>query len=251
MHQLQKVMSYVRRALDDYHMIKENDTVAVGVSAGKDSLTLLAALAEMRRFYPVRYGLKAITIDVGFPGGTDFSPIAAFCNKLGVEYTVVPTDIYQVVFDIRKEENPCSLCAKMRRGALHSAAREAGCNRVALGHHFDDVVDTFCLNLFYEGRLGCFRPVTYLSRSDLFLIRPLLYMPEKEIVYFANQAGLPVIRSKCPADGATERETVHQTVNELDRQFKGIRQKIFSALQSSGLDGFSLDPHEPEDSPGD
>ena len=177
-------------------MIRPGDRVAVGVSAGKDSLTLLYALAELRRFYPVPFTLCAITVDMGFDPPADLSPIRALCQKLDVPYHVVPSDIAKVVFDIRKESNPCSLCAKMRRGALHGYASEIGCNVVALGHHFDDAVETFMLNLFFEGRIGCFSPVSYLSRRKIRLIRPLLYLPEKDIRYFAQKMDLPVVKSQ-------------------------------------------------------
>ncbi|MGM9682126.1 MAG: tRNA 2-thiocytidine biosynthesis TtcA family protein [Eubacteriales bacterium] len=231
------LLSYVRRALDDYSMIEENDRIAVGVSAGKDSLSLLFAMAQIRRFYPKKFELCAITVDMGFPG-TDLSPIRNFCDELDVPYYVVPTEISKIIFDIRKEKNPCSLCAKMRRGALHTAAKEHGCNKVALGHHFDDVVETFMLNLFYEGRIGCFQPVTYLSRSDIHLIRPMIYMPEKDVRYFAKRAELPVIKSPCPADKHTERESMKQLLLALERENKGLRYRIFGAIQRGEVDGF-------------
>ena len=173
MKELQRILSYVRRAADEYEMIRAGDKICVGVSAGKDSLTLLVALAELRRFYPKPFTLCAVTVDLGFPGA-DYSEIEELCRRLSVEYRVVPTEIGKIVFDIRREKNPCSLCAKMRRGALHAAAKEMGCTSVALGHHFDDAVETFMLNLFYEGRIGCFSPVTYLSNTGLYLIRPML-----------------------------------------------------------------------------
>ncbi|MBO7175917.1 MAG: tRNA 2-thiocytidine(32) synthetase TtcA, partial [Clostridia bacterium] len=213
---MKRILSYTRRAVDDYEMIHEGDKIAVGISAGKDSLTLLYALAGLRRFYPKKFELVAITVDMGFEG-MDFTPIRELCEKLDVPYIVAKTEISHIIFDIRKEKNPCSLCAKMRRGALHNAAKEAGCNSVALGHHFDDVVETFMLNLFYEGRLGCFQPVTYLSRKDITVIRPMIYMPEKDVRYFANRVELPVIKSPCPADGNTERESMKQLLHNLER----------------------------------
>lgn len=231
------LLSYARRAIDDYQMIDEGDKIAVGVSAGKDSLTLLVALAQMRRFYPKKFSLIAITVDMGFEG-MDLTPIKKFCEELDVEYHVVPTQISKIIFDVRKEKNPCSLCAKMRRGALHTAAKELGCNKVALGHHFDDVVETFMLNLFYEGRLGCFQPVTYLSRIDLHLIRPLIYMPEKDVRYFASKVTLPVIASPCPADKNTERERMKELLHNLERENKGLRYRIFGAMQRANIDGF-------------
>ncbi len=238
MEHIKRVLSFTRRAVDDYEMIAEGDKIAVGVSAGKDSLTLLCALAEMRRFYPKKFDLVAITVDMGFAEGMDFSPIKALCDELSVEYHVVPTEIYKIIFEVRKESNPCSLCAKMRRGALHKAAVEFGCNKVALGHHFDDVVDTFMLNLFFEGRLGCFQPVTYLSRMNIHLIRPMIYMPEKDVRYFASKVNLPVIASPCPADGNTERAEIGKLLSELDRTYKGLRYRIFGAIQRGNIDGF-------------
>ena len=234
---MKRVLSYTRRALDDYNMIEPGDKIAVGVSAGKDSLTLLCAMAELRRFYPVPFELIAITIDMGFEGA-DFSPIQQLCDQLEVPYHVIPTQISSIIFDVRKEKNPCSLCAKMRRGALHNAAKELGCNTVALGHHFDDAVETFMLNLFFEGRIGCFSPVTYLSRVDLKMIRPMLYMPDKDVRYFASKASLPVIKSPCPADGNTQREEMKQLLKDLDRKHDGLRYRIFGAMQRGEIDGF-------------
>ena len=237
MENIKRVLSYTRRAVDDYEMIRDGDKIAVGVSAGKDSLTLLCALAELRRFYPKKFELSAITVDMGFEGA-DFTRIQKLCDELKVPYTVVPTEISKIIFDVRKEKNPCSLCAKMRRGALHTAAKELGCNTVALGHHFDDVVETFMLNLFFEGRLGCFQPVTYLSRMDLRLIRPMIYMPEKDVRYFAKNAELPVVKSTCPADGNTQREEMKQLLAKLDRENRGLRYRIFGAIQRGEIDGF-------------
>ena len=219
-------------------MIRPDDKIAVGVSAGKDSLALLCALAELRRFYPVPFSLCAITVDLGFPGGTDFAPIRALCEELNVPYHVIPTEIYSVIFEQRKEKSPCSLCSKMRRGALHHAAAELGYNVVALGHHQDDVVETFLLNLFFEGRVGCFSPVTYLSRTKVRVIRPFLYVPEKEIRYFAGKAGLPVIESSCPADGNTERARVKALIASMDQEHRGLRHRLFGAITRGEIDGF-------------
>ena len=237
MEHIKRVLSFVRRAVDDYEMISEGDRIAVGVSAGKDSLTLLCALAELRRFYPQKFELCAITVDMGFDG-TDFSEISRLCEELGVEYHIIPTQISKIIFDVRQEKNPCSLCAKMRRGALNTAAKELGCNKVALGHHFDDVVETFMLNLFFEGRIGCFQPVTYLSRVDVTVIRPMIYMPEKDVRYFASKAELPVVVSACPADKNTEREDMKQLLASLERENKGLRYRIFGAIQRGEVDGF-------------
>jgi len=235
--ELQKMLSLTRKAIDDYSMIEEKDNIAVGVSGGKDSMCLLKALSELRRFYPKKYSLSAVTVDMGFKGA-DFSPVSEFCRENNIEYRIIKTQIAQIIFDVRKESNPCSLCAKMRRGALHTAAKELGCNKVALGHHFDDVVETFMLNLFHEGRIGCFQPVTYLSRIDLHVIRPLIYMPEKDVRYFASKVALPVISSPCPADKNTERETMKQLLHSLERENPGLRYRIFGAMQRSRIDGF-------------
>lgn len=239
MEGMKRILSYIRRAIDDYSMIGDGQKIAVGVSAGKDSLALLCAMAELRRFYPAKFELCAITVDMGFDNA-DFTPIKELCDKLDVPYHIVPTQIAKIIFDVRKEKNPCSLCAKMRRGALYNYAKSIGCDAVALGHHFDDVVETFMLNLFYEGRLGCFQPVTYLSNTDITLIRPMIYMPEKDVRYFASKNILPVIKSPCPADGNTEREEMKQLLHKLEMENKGLRYRIFGAMQRGGIDGFKV-----------
>ena len=237
---MQKMLSYVRRAVDHYHMIEENDRMAVGVSGGKDSLTLLVALAELRRFYPKKFEVVAITLEMGYEE-MDFSAVAALCETLGVEYIRIPTQIKQIVFDIRKEENPCSLCAKLRRGALHEAALAAGCKKVALGHHFDDVIETYMLSLFYEGRISCFKPVTFLDRKGVTLIRPLLYVPEYYVKSFARRHELPIVHNPCPADGSTKREEVKVLLKDLEKQFPGLRDRVFGAIQRYPLDGWAPD----------
>ncbi len=237
MKELKRLLSFTRRAIDDYQMIEDGERIAVGVSGGKDSLALLVTLAELRRFYPKKFDLVAITVDMGFPDA-DFSAIADFSESLNVPFHRVQTDIAKIIFDIRKEPNPCSLCSKMRRGVLHGKATELGCRRVALGHHFDDVVDTFMLNLFFEGRLGCFSPVTYLSRADLYLIRPLIYAQEKDIRYFARHTDLPVMKSPCPEDHQTERENMKTLLKQLEAQNPGLRHRLFGALCRAELDGF-------------
>ena len=246
MNEMKRLLSFVRRAVDDYEMIEEGDRIAVGISGGKDSLTLLAALSEMRRFYPKKYDIVAITIDMGFPG-SDYSEIAEFCRRLKVEYRVVKTDIAKIIFDIRKEPNPCSLCAKMRRGSLHAEAQAASCNKVALGHHYDDAVETFMMNLFFEGRLGCFSPKSYLSNRKLTLIRPLLYATEKDVQYFAGRRRLPVVKSLCPEDHATEREKMKKLLSELERNNKGLRHRIFNAMCKGEIDGFKIIEPKPRE----
>lgn len=237
MKEIQRLLGFCRRAADDYGMIKENDRIAVGVSGGKDSLALLYALSELRRFYPVPFSLSAITVDMGFEG-SDFSAVEAFCEELSVPYRAVKTDIADIIFNVRKETNPCSLCAKMRRGVLHSTAKEMGCNKVALGHHFDDAVETFMMNLFFEGRVGCFSPVTYLSNTDLYLIRPMIYAKESDVEYFVRHATLPIVKSLCPEDRATEREEMKKLLRSLEKDNEGLRHRLFGALTKSGVDGW-------------
>lgn len=237
---MQKLLSYVRRAADHYHMIESGDRIAVGVSGGKDSLTLLTALAELRRFYPYPFSLTAITLNMGYEE-MDFTPVAELCRRLDVPYIQVPTQIKQIVFDIRKEENPCSLCATLRRGALHEAALAAGCRKVALGHHYDDVVETYLLSLFYEGRISCFKPVTYLDRRGITLIRPLLYTPERYIRSIVRRFSLPIVHNPCPADGNTKRQEVKDLIRSLESTHPDLRSHIFGAMQRLPLDGWAPD----------
>ena len=237
MNEMKRLLSFVRRAVDDYNMIEENDRIAVGVSGGKDSLVLLEVLAEMQRFYPKKYEIVAITVDMGFKD-SDYSEIEEFCRRLNVEYRIVKTEIAKIIFDVRHESNPCSLCAKMRRGSLHATAQELSCNKVALGHHYDDAIETFMMNLFFEGRLGCFSPVTYLSNRKIKLIRPLIYAQEKDVSYFARRRTLPVAESLCPEDRATERENMKNLLAELERGNKGLKHRIFTAMCRGEIDGF-------------
>ena len=243
---MQKLLSYTRRAIDHYHMIEAGDRIAVGVSGGKDSLALLVALANLRKFYPKPYEVVAITLEMGYEE-MDFSAVQALCDSLGVEYIRVPTQIKQIVFDIRKEPSPCSLCAKLRRGALHEAALAAGCKKVALGHHFDDVVETYMLSLVYEGRISCFKPVTYLDRKGITLIRPLLYTPEYYIRSFARRMELPIVENPCPADGNTKRQEVKELLRSLEQTHKGLRERIFGAIQRYPLDGWAPDKEKYQD----
>lgn len=245
MNEMKRMLSFVRRAADDYNMIEDGDRIAVGISGGKDSLTLLATLAEMRRFYPKKYEVVGITVNMGFDG-SDYSAVADWCREIGVEYKVVDTEIAKIIFDVRKEANPCSLCAKMRRGSLHAAAQELGCNKVALGHHYDDAVETFMMNLFFEGRLGCFSPVSYLSNRKITLIRPLVYAQEKDVEYFIRKRPLPVIKSLCPEDHATERENMKNLLASLERDNKGLKHRIFNAMCKGEIDGFKLAGRYPD-----
>ena len=236
---MQKILGYLRKAVHEFDLLQDGDVVAVGVSGGKDSLVLLQGLALLRRFIGIDYTLKAITLDPGFGGvRTDYSKVAQMCRDLGVEYIQKDTDIGTIVFDIRHEPHPCSLCAKMRRGALHDTAKEYGCNKVALGHHFDDVVETFLMNLFIEGRLGCFAPKNYLSIKDLWVIRPLVFAPEAQVRRVANKLELPVTKSRCPVDGHTKREEMTLWLAQQEREDHGFKLRMFGALRRSGLDGW-------------
>ncbi|MDO4989865.1 MAG: ATP-binding protein [Eubacteriales bacterium] len=227
----------VRRAVDDYEMIRAGDRIAVGVSGGKDSLVLLLALNHLRSFYPQPFELEAITVELGFEG-MDFTPVAALCEELSVPYTRLKTDIREIVFDVRQEDNPCSLCAKMRRGALNDAIRERGIQKLALGHHFDDAVETFLLSLLFEGRISCFRPVTYLDRSGVTQIRPLVYAGEQKIAKLADELRLPVVENPCPQDKGSKRYEVKQLLKTMSADYPDMKSKIFGAMQRAPLPGW-------------
>ncbi len=229
---LQQVMSYTRRALDDYHMIQSGDKIAVGISGGKDSLALLHALAGLRRFYPEKFELYAVTVDLGF-NIQDFSKIEAMCKELNVPYVKVDTDIGKIIFEDRKESNPCALCAKMRKGALNSQMKELGCNKVAYAHHKDDIVVTMMMSLIYEGRFHTFSPVTYLDRMDMTVIRPFMYMQEADIIGFVNKYELPVAKSACPADGYTKRKYVEDLLKCLNQENPGVKERMFTAIENT------------------
>lgn len=234
---LQQLLSYTRKALDDYQMIENGDKIAIGISGGKDSLTLLYALSNLRRFYPNKFELEAITVNMGFED-CDFSAVADLCRELEVNYTVVDTEIADIVFKHRKESNPCSLCAKMRKGAFNTKAKELGCNKEAYAHHYDDVIETMMMSLIYEGRFHCFSPVTYLDRSDITLIRPLIYVEEQDIKGFRNAYSLPVVKNPCPIDGYSKREYTKRLIKTLCSESQGLRERLFHAIQSSGIDGW-------------
>ena len=237
---LQQVLSYVRRAADDYHMIQEGDRIAVGISGGKDSLTLLYALHGLQRFYPQHFELHAVTVDLGFQN-LDLSKIESICrDELKIPYTIVKTDIADVIFEQRKESNPCSLCAKMRKGALNDAIKREGCNKVAYAHHKDDVVETMLMSLIFEGRFHTFSPVTYLDRTGITVIRPLLYMNEADVIGFVNKNQVPVVKSPCPADGHTKREYVKQLLRQLNLENPGVKERMFTAITTGNLQGWPL-----------
>lgn len=234
---LQKVMSYVRRAIDDYHMIEDGDKIAVGISGGKDSLVMLYALHGLKRFYPKKFEIHAVTVDLGF-NNLNLDKIVELCKNLDVEYTIVKTDIAKIIFEDRKESNPCSLCAKMRKGALNDAIKACGCNKVAYAHHKDDVVETMLMSLIFEGRFHTFSPITYLDRMDIHVIRPLMYMNESDVIGFVNKYDVPVVKSPCPADGNTKREYIKQLLRQLNLENPGVKERMFTAIQNGNLQGW-------------
>lgn len=239
---MKKLTGQMRAAVDRYSLIEKGDKIAVGVSGGKDSLVLLYGLAKLREYYPNPFSIIAITADPCFNGKeTDFSEVEELCRKLNVPYIVKRTRLGSIIFDERKEPNPCSLCARMRRGILHDISKENGCNKLALGHHFDDAVETFFMNLFYGGNLGCFSPKSYLSRKDLTLIRPMVFCEEKDIRRAAARLVLPVVKSACPADGNTSRKSTQELVESLEKEFPQLRQKVIGAMQRASLDGWGIE----------
>ena len=231
---MQKMMGLLRRCVEDYNMISDGDKIAVGVSGGKDSLVLLKLMSALRQYHNKHFELEAITIDMGL--GMDYSGIRKFCEELDVPYTIIKTEIGPIIFDYRKEKNPCSMCAKMRRGALNQALKDQGCNKLALGHHYDDAVETFVMNLLFEGRIGCFQPVTNLDRMGVIQIRPMLYITEKSAANFAQRMELPVLANRCPVDKHTKREEIKELVYELQGRYPDFKDRIFGAMQRLPLD---------------
>ena len=227
---MQAILSHVRRCIEDYEMIAPGDRIAVGVSGGKDSLILLYAMAKLKEFYPVPFELHALTVHPGVPE-MDFGPVAELCESLNVPYHIIQTEIFDIIFNHRKEKNPCSMCAKMRRGAIHNSMKELGLNKIALGHHFDDAVETFFLSLFYEGRLSCFQPVTFLDRTGITQIRPLLYCGEILVRHTAERLNMPVVFNPCPADGNTKRQEIKELVYELQGRYPGLKARVFGSMQ--------------------
>jgi len=237
---MQKLIGLMRKAIQKYDMIQPGDRIAVGVSGGKDSVALLAGLAKLREFMNIPYEIIAITLDYRFGGvDSDFAELRQLCEEWNVEYIVKPTEIGQIIFDIRKESNPCSLCARMRRGCLHDAAKEFNCNKIALGHHYDDAVETFIMNLFNEGRVGCFQPVTYLSRKDLTLIRPMILTEESVITSTVRRCNLPIVKQACPADGVTQRQWTKEWIRSMDKEHPGLKKRLYGALERGHIDGFT------------
>lgn len=234
---LQRLLSLVRKACDDYTLIDENDKIAVGISGGKDSLTLLYAFHELQRFYPKHFELHAFTVDLGF-GIQDFGAIQALCDDFSIPYTVISTEIAEIVFETRKESNPCSLCAKMRKGALNQAAKEAGCNKIAYAHHKDDIIETMLLSLLYEGRFHTFSPKTFLDRMELTVIRPMMYVSEADVIGFMHKYELPVCKNPCPVDGKTKREYVKTLIRNLNLENPGVKERMFRAIIDGNIPGW-------------
>ena len=235
--QLQKLLSYTRKAVDEYNMIQEGDHIAVGISGGKDSLTLLYALHGLKRFYPNHFELSALTVDLGFEG-TDFSPIQNLCDQLEIPYHIVRSEISDVLFNIRKESNPCSLCAKMRKGALNEQAKAIGANKVAYAHHKDDIIETMLLSLIFEGRFHSFSPKTFLDRMELTVIRPMMFVDEADVIGFKNKYDLPVVINKCPVDGFTKRQYAKELLKQLNYDHPGTRERMFHAILNGNIKGW-------------
>lgn len=231
---LQQLYSYSRKAIDDYQLIEKNDKIAVGISGGKDSLTLLYALAGLRRFYPLPFEIIAVTVDLGYD---DFNlkGIEQLCRELGVPYHIVHTKIAQILFEERKESSPCSLCAKMRKGALNQAIKDLGCNKVAYAHHMDDVIETAFLSMIFEGRFYSFPPKTYLDDSKLTVIRPMIYISEAEVKGFQNKYTLPIVKNPCPVDGNTKRDYVKNLIRQMNLDHPGVKSRLFHSIQEGNI----------------
>ena len=234
--QLQKLYSLTRQAIEQQYMISAGDRVADGLSGGKDSIALLYAMSGLSKFYSKPFELEAITVDLGF--GMDFSTLELICDRLKIRYHVISTDIKEIVFDLRKENNPCSLCANLRKGALNAKAVELGCNKIAYAHHKDDVVETMLMSLIFEGRFHTFSPVTYWDRMDLTLIRPMIFMEEMDVIGFQHKYNLPVVKSRCPVDGLTKRQDAKDLVKELNQKYPGCKNRMFTAILNGNIPGW-------------
>lgn len=242
---MEKLAGVIRAAVDKYNMIEEGDRIAVGVSGGKDSLVLLLGLAHLRRYYPRKFSLTAISVDPCFEGQeSDFGSVEELCREINVEYVIRRTELYKVVFEDKQAKSPCSLCAKMRRGILHNMAKELGCNKLALGHHSDDAAETLLMNLFCCGKVECFRPVTYLSRKELYMIRPMLFCDESKVRSVAERYRLPVVKSRCPMDKNTEREETGKLIEELSLRYPDLKAKLIGALQRGDISGWGIDSQQ-------
>ena len=231
---LQKLYSYTRKAIDDFQMIKEKDSIAVGISGGKDSLTLLYALAGLRKFYPIHYSLTAVTVDLGYPD-FDLTAIKELCRELDVPYHIISTEIGAIIKEQNIKNSPCSLCAKLRKGALNKAVVELGCNKVAYAHHKDDIIETMLLSLMFEGRFYAFPPVTHLDRSNLDVIRPLMYVPEVYVIGFKNHYKLPIVKNPCAFDGKTQRQYAKDLLQQLNKDHPGVKNRLFTAILNGNI----------------
>ena len=234
---MNKVAGLVRRCVEDYNMISDGETIAVCVSGGKDSVALLCALKSLSVYYPKQFKLHALTLSMGFEG-MDFTPVRELCDWLEVPFTLHETEIGKLIFEERAEKNPCALCSKMRRGALNEVALDLGIKKIALAHHYDDAVETYLMSLFFEGRIGCFEPVTYMSRTGITQIRPLLYVGEGTIAGLVKRHHLPIVKNTCPTDGKSKREEVKMLIKSLSVQYPDLKNKIFGAMQRLPLDGW-------------
>ncbi len=237
---MQQISGYMRRAVDDYQMIAPKERVAIALSGGKDSMLLLHAMKHLSRYHPMQFELIAIFIDLGF-NNIDISAMEQECKKLEIPLVIRKTDIAPLVFDIRKESNPCALCAKMRRGAIHDAALENNCRNIALGHHKDDAIETLVMNLIYEGRIGCFQPVTYLDRKDVRTIRPMIYLSERQIENAVARLNIPIVKNPCPMDHTSMRKETKDLLKEAENRFPGLGERLFGAIQRSDLTGWKRD----------
>lgn len=237
---MQTVLGYMRRAILDYKMIDNGDRIAVGVSGGKDSVVMLAGLSRLRTFIGINYDIIAVTVDPCFNGvETDYSAVTGLCADMGVKHIIRRSELGDIIFNRRMERNPCSLCARMRRGMLHDITNSLDCNKLALGHHYNDAVETFVMNLFYEGRIACFQPVTYLSRKDLTMFRPLIYVPDKLIASAVRRQKLPVVKSTCPVDGATARQSTKNWLASMERDgYPGLTKRIYGAIRRAHINGW-------------
>ncbi len=237
--EMQHILRVTRKCIAEYKMIQEGDVIGVGVSGGKDSMLMLLALSELRKFYTVNFDIVAITVDPD-PGKADYGEISEFCGRHNIKYSIVKSDIFDIVFNIRKEENPCSLCAKMRRGLFHDEAKRLGCNKIALGHNFNDAVETFLMSQIFEGRISCFSPVTYLDRKELWQIRPILYINEPTIRGAVRRFGIPTVKNPCPANGNTKRQEIKEHIQFMNSRYPGYERKVFGAMQRMPLDGWEI-----------
>lgn len=224
---MRKILSLTRKVCEEYSLIQKGDKIAIGISGGKDSLSLLYVLSQYKKYILNDFEIVAIAVDLS-GGKNDYSKIKEFCENLNVDFIIVPSNVFEIVFEIRKEKNPCSLCANLRRGLLNSKAKELGCNKAALGHHRDDLIETFLLSLFFEGRMSTFKPSSYLSRTDITVIRPLLYCEEKDLA--KESINFPVLKNLCPADKNTQREKAKSILATLESLYPNCKEKLFNAI---------------------